>query len=94
MAHMTTYKGAAKSFATDDCDQFCWSRHRPESYDEISGADACRDGDAAIALNECVAQLRNSGSLFVDKHPARSELERCMQTKGWWRATVKIVLCE
>jgi hypothetical protein len=94
MAHMTTYEGAAESFSTDECGQFCWSQHRPTSYEEISGAGACRDSDAANALNDCAVQLRKSGSLFVDKRPARSELEECMRAKGWWRVTVKIVICE
>ena len=38
MTHMTTYGGAARSFAKEGCGQFCWSRHRPASNDEISGA--------------------------------------------------------
>lgn len=94
MTHMTTYRGAARSFSTDYCGQFCWSKHQPKSADEISGEDVCQNDAAVPALTECAGKLAASGSLFVDKAHARSEIEQCMQTEGWRLVTAFVIICE
>jgi len=94
MTHMATYGGAARSFAKEGCGQFCWSRHRPASNDEISGASTCEDAAAEAPLKACAASLSAGGKTFVDKKAAQDELETCMASNGWWRITVFITICE
>ena len=94
MTHMTTYRGAATSFSTDYCGQFCRSKHQPKSADEISGEEVCQNDPAAPALTECASNLAANGSFFVDKAQARSEIEQCMQNEGWRLVTAFVVICE
>jgi len=91
---MTTYGGAARSFAKEGCGQFCWSRHRPASNAEISGASTCEDAAADAPLKACAASLSAGGKPLVHKKVAQSELETCMASNGWWRITVFITICE
>jgi hypothetical protein len=94
MTHMTTYRGAARSFSTDYCGQLCWSQHQPKSRDEISGEETCQNAAAAPALGECAATLSAANNFFVDKGKARSEIKQCMLAKSWWLVTAFIVICE
>jgi hypothetical protein len=89
MKRMTTYRGAAKSFATDVCGQFCWSQDESKSGEEF-----CRNEQAEAPLQECVAQLTSTGPMLVDKEQAQTQLEACMQTKSWSRITAFIIICD
>lgn len=89
MEHMTTYGGAADSFASDACGQFCWSKDSSKS-----GEASCMNEQASAPLQECVAQLKTTGPMFVDKKEAQAQLKACMQTKNWWRITAFIIICD
>jgi hypothetical protein len=89
MKHMTTYQGAADSFAKDACGQFCWSQEKSKS-----GREFCSNSQASAPLQECVAQLRAAGPLLVDKQLAQTQLQTCMQEKQWWRITAFIIICD
>ena len=88
MKQMTNYRGAAASFATDVCGQFCWSQDQSKS-----GIENCANEQASAPLKECVEQLARSGHHFVEKESAQSELSVCMQEKLLFRITAFIIIC-
>ena len=89
MKHMTTYREAAASFATDACGQFCWSQEPSKS-----GRENCANEQASAPLQECVEQLSRAGNHFVDKELAQTQLRACMQEQRWFRTTAFIIICD
>jgi len=94
MQHMTTYRGAAKSLTNSECGQFCWSQN-PNLSPNKNDLQVCSDDMAASDLFQCADELREkSKKRFVDLRPARDDIEACMKSRGWNRATIAIVICE